>query len=96
MNKNKAAFFDRDGTLIKDAHYLSKIEQVELLPGIIDLCKSLQEQDFLLIVVTNQSGVARGFFDEAFVQKTHEYINNVFCDHGVNFKKFYYCPHHPS
>ena len=94
--KQKAAFFDRDGTLIKDVHYLSSLDHVELLPGIVDFCLYLQQKDYLLFVVTNQSGIARGFFDEAFVQKTHRYISDIFAKHSIYFKKFYYCPHHPS
>jgi D-glycero-D-manno-heptose 1,7-bisphosphate phosphatase len=93
---NRAAFFDRDGTIIKDMHYLSDLSQVEIIPGIIDFCLSLQKKGFLLIVVTNQSGVARGFFDELFVKETHKYIKNIFAKEGVKFFQFYYCPHHPS
>lgn len=93
--KKKAAFFDRDGTLIKDVHYLSSIDQVELLPGILDLCRELQKT-YLLFVVTNQSGVGRGYFDEAFVQETHRYLDAVFKKNGILFTNFYYCPHHPS
>lgn len=90
----KAIFFDRDGTLIKDVHYLSSQDQVEILPGIINFCLDLQKKGYLLFVVTNQSGVARGFFDEQFVQKIHLYLDSIFKKSGINFKKFYYCPHH--
>ena len=96
MNKNKAAFFDRDGTLIKEMHYLSNLNKVELLPGIINFCLELRKKDYLLFVVTNQSGVARGFFDEEFVQKTHLHLDSIFKKNGINFQKFYYCPHHPT
>ena len=92
----KAAFFDRDGTIIKDKHYLSDISQVEILPGAIKLCLALQKKGYKLFVVTNQSGVARGFFDEAFVKKTHIYLAQLFAQHGVLFSDFYYCPHHPN
>jgi len=94
--KNKAVFFDRDGTLIKDVNYLSRIDQIEILPGTIDFCLRLQKKDYLLFVVTNQSGVARGFFDEQFVKDTHNYLSSFFKEQGVYFKKFYYCPHHPT
>jgi len=92
----KAVFFDRDGTLIKDGNYLSRIDQIEILPGVIDFCLKLQKKDYLLFVVTNQSGVARGFFDEQFVKDTHDYLASFFEKQGVYFKKFYYCPHHPT
>ncbi len=93
MKKNKAAFFDRDGTLIKDVSYLSDIKKIEILPGVIDFCLGLQEKGYLLFVVTNQSGVARGYFDEDFVRKTHDYLTKLFLSYGVLFEKFYYCPH---
>lgn len=92
----KAAFFDRDGTLIKDVSYLSDLSQIEVLPFAVDLCLNLQREGFLLIVVTNQSGIARGFFDTAFVEKTHERLEDIFSQRGVFFEKFYYCPHHPN
>lgn len=95
MNKNKAAFFDRDGTLIDDVNYLSSLDQITLLPGVIDLCRLLQSKGYKLFVVTNQSGIARGFFDENFVHKTHEYLADIFEKEGILFEKFYYCPHHP-
>lgn len=94
VKKNKAAFFDRDGTLIKDVHYLSNLNQVELIPGIINFCLDLKKKGYLLFVITNQSGVARGFFDEQFVGKTHLHLDSVFKKYGINFQKFYYCPHH--
>ena len=69
----RAAFFDRDGTLITDVSYLSDLNQIELIPGIVDFCRSLARDGYELFVVTNQSGIARGFFDEAFVEKTHQH-----------------------
>lgn len=93
MGKKRAAFFDRDGTIIKDAHYLSSIDQVEILSGVVDLCLDLQKEGFLLFVTTNQSGIARGFFDEKFVEETHKYLKKLFLCEGVIFEKFYYCPH---
>lgn len=92
----KAAFFDRDGTLIKDVSYLSDLRDIQFLPGAIDLCLRLQAEGHLLFVVTNQSGIARGFFDCAFVEKTHRHLAQLFADNGVHFTQFYYCPHHPS
>ena len=94
--KIKAAFFDRDGTLIKDVSYLSDLKQVELLPGIIKFCSTLQNLGYKLFVVTNQSGIARGFFDESFVEKTHIFISDIFKSNGIKFEKFYYCSHHPK
>lgn len=96
MNKIKAAFFDRDGTLIRDVSYLSRLDQIDVIPGAIRLCQILQEAGYKLFVVTNQSGVARGFFDEEFVKTTHERVSFLFRAYGIHFQKFYYCPHHPE
>jgi D-glycero-D-manno-heptose 1,7-bisphosphate phosphatase len=93
---NKAAFFDRDGTLIDDVHYLSSIEKIELIPHAVALARYLQEQGYKLFVVSNQSGVAQGFFDEDFVQATHHRLHVLLAKQGVNIEKFYYCPHHPT
>ena len=89
----KAAFFDRDGTLIKDVHFLSDIKQIQILPGVIEFCLKLQNEGYELFVITNQSGVARGYFDEAFVQRTHIALKDLFAQHGVLLADFYYCPH---
>lgn len=96
MNRIKAAFFDRDGTLIKDVPYLSDLSQIEILPGAIELCSFLQNLGFKLFVVTNQSGVARGFFDENFIKEAHNYLKKLFLNKGIFFERFYYCPHHPT
>ena len=96
MKNEKAFFFDRDGTLIKDTHFLSSLDKVEILPGVIELCRTIQAANFKLIVVSNQSGVARGFFDEEFVCCTHKYLSEIFAKQGVFFDKFYFCPHHPE
>ena len=96
MQKIKAAFFDRDGTIIKDVSYLSDLKDIEILPKAVNLCIVLQKAGYKLFVVTNQSGIARGFFDENFVEKTHECIKRLFKNQGVVFEKFYVCPHHPT
>jgi D-glycero-D-manno-heptose 1,7-bisphosphate phosphatase len=92
----KAAFLDRDGTIIYDVGYLSKLADCKFLPGAIDLLKRLQDDGYELVVVTNQSGIARGYFDEAFVQETHEFLAAQLLREGVTVKAFYFCPHHPE
>ena len=94
--KIKAAFFDRDGTLIKDVSYLSRLDQIEFIPQALDVCRELQQHGYSVFIVTNQSGIARGFFDEAFVQKTHEHLQKRLRNHGVVVQACYYCPHHPT
>ena len=96
MKKIKAAFFDRDGTLIEDVSYLSRLDQIKLIPESIELCRNLQASGYTLFVVTNQSGIARGYFDEAFVQKTHQHLHKILYNEGITITGWYYCPHHPE
>lgn len=96
MEKIKAAFFDRDGTLIKDVPYLSKLEDVQVLPEAIKIAQMLTLQGYILFIVTNQSGIARGLFDEPFVHKTHAFLDKLLVQHGITIRQYYYCPHHPS
>jgi heptosyltransferase-2 len=86
----RAVFFDRDGTLCKDAHYLNSMDSLQIFPEIRTLNK-LKERGFSLIGVTNQSGIARGIIDQDFVTK----VNSIFIDE-YGFDGFYYCPHHPD
>jgi len=90
INIKRAVFFDRDGTLCKDAGYLRKTEDFEVFPGLGSLSR-LKERGFLLIGVSNQSGIARGLVEVEFVKR----INAVFLD-TYGFDGFYYCPHHPD
>ena len=66
------------------------------MPGVVDLLVQLQQAGYLLIVVTNQSGIARGYFDEPFVEKTHTFLADELATYGIKIAAFYYCPHHPS
>ncbi len=90
LPKLRAVFFDRDGTLIRDADYLRRWEDFEALPGLDEL-KGLKERGFKLIGVTNQSGVARGIVEEGFVRE----VNDLFIK-NYGFDGFYCCPHHPE
>lgn len=96
VEKRKAAFFDRDGTLIDHVEYLSSLDQIKIIPGVFDFCRQFIDAGYLLFVISNQSGVARGFFDEAFVETTHKHLSKIFDDHGVHIEQFYFCPHHPD
>ena len=84
---------DRDGTLIRDVPYLSRLSDVEFLPGVIDTIRKLNDLGIPVCVITNQSGVARGYFSEEFVQKTHRYMNALLSREGASIDRFFYCPH---
>ncbi|MFA5878729.1 MAG: HAD family hydrolase [Candidatus Margulisiibacteriota bacterium] len=93
---NKAVFFDRDGTLIKDQNYLSDPNQVVLDPNAIKALKALQEHNYKLIMVTNQSGIARGLFPLYKFFAVQSRLIKMFSEAGIIFQDFYYCPHHPE
>jgi D-glycero-D-manno-heptose 1,7-bisphosphate phosphatase len=94
MNCRRAAFLDRDGTLIRDVGYLDDLEDIEFLPGAIDAIRKLNELDFFVCVVTNQSGVARGYFSTDFVDATHHRMAKILGRARARVDAFYFCPHH--
>lgn len=91
----KAVFLDRDGTLNEEVNYLYKKEDLRLLPGVEKALKMLRDAGFTLIVVTNQAGVARGYYTEEDVKNLHQYMNGLLKKEGAGIDEFYYCPHHP-
>ena len=92
----KAVFLDRDGTLNIDHGYVYKIDDFQFIEGSIDALKALKEMGYLLVLVTNQSGIARGYFSEdQFLQLT-EWMDWSLADRGVDLDGIYYCPHHPE
>jgi len=93
---NKAVFLDRDGVLILDTSYPGDPEKIVFLSKIGEAVRSLNQKGFKVIVVTNQSGVARGFFPEENVRKIHDKIEKKLKADGARIDKFYYCPHHPD
>jgi D-glycero-D-manno-heptose 1,7-bisphosphate phosphatase len=90
----KACFLDRDGVLIVEAHYLSKPSQVEIIPGVPEALKKLKDAGYLIIVVTNQAGIARGYFPEDNVAMVHAEIDRQLKKAGTSIDAYYYCPHH--
>lgn len=93
---NKAIFLDRDGTINIDKGYLYKIEDFEYIPGVIEGLRMLQDAGYLLIVITNQSGIARGYYSEEDFLELNEWMLSDLKKKGINITKVYYCPHHPS
>jgi D,D-heptose 1,7-bisphosphate phosphatase len=92
----KAIFLDRDGTLVKDVHYCSRPEDLEFLPTVIDGLKLLNDIDFKVIVITNQSGIARGYFTECTLNNIHEKMKADLLEQNIKIDAIYYCPHHPN
>lgn len=92
----KAFFFDRDGTLNVDKDYLYKIEDFEWLADAPQAIRWANERGFLVIVITNQSGVARGYFSEDDVHRLHEWMNEDLARFDAHIDAFYYCPHLPN
>jgi len=91
-----AAFLDRDGTLNEEVGYLNRLDRLVIFPWSVDAVRLLNRAGFAVVVVTNQAGVARGYFDEAFVHETHRVLASRLADGGGHVDGFYYCPHHPD
>jgi D-glycero-D-manno-heptose 1,7-bisphosphate phosphatase len=91
-----AVFLDRDGTLIEEVGYLDRPERVQLYPWTSDAVRALNRAGIRVIMVTNQSGIARGFFDEPMVRRIHDRIAAQLARGGARLDAYYYCPHHPD
>lgn len=91
----RVVFLDRDGTLNQEVRYLYRPRDLVLLPGVPQALKLLKEAGYRLVVVTNQAGVARGYYGEEDVRKLHRHMNRVLEAEGVSIDAYYYCPHHP-
>lgn len=92
----QAVFLDRDGTLNVEKEYLSRVEGFAFFPGVPEAIKRLKEAGFLVIVVTNQSGVARGYFTLEDVDRIHRHMQHLLAQQGTAIDAFYICPHHPD
>lgn len=96
MKQNKAIFLDKDGTLIPDIPYNVNPDLISLEEGAVDGLYCLQAIGYLLIIISNQSGVALGLFPEKELTGVHEKIRQLLEDNQIKLDGFYYCPHHPS
>ena len=96
MSGRPAVFFDRDGTLIEDLHYLRDPAGVRLLPGTADAVRRLNAAGYAAVVVTNQSGIARGLLTESEYQATARRLDALLAAEGAMLDGHYHCPHHPS
>src|SRR5512138_359451 len=92
---SKAVFLDKDGTLVEDIPYNVDPERIRLADGALESLRILQDHGYRLIVVSNQSGVARGLFEEHELHAVRQKIRDLLAPAGVVLTDFYYCPHHP-
>jgi D-glycero-D-manno-heptose 1,7-bisphosphate phosphatase len=89
-------FLDRDGTLVRDEGYTHRVEDYELLPGVVEGLRRLVEAGYALAIVTNQSGIGRGYFDEAAYDAFRRHLEHDLASHGVPIERSYHCPHLPD
>jgi histidinol-phosphate phosphatase family protein len=92
----RAVFLDRDGTINKEINYLSKKEQVEILPKVPEAIRMLNESGFLVIIITNQSGVARNYFSMETLSEINSHILNELGKQNARIDDIFICPHHPD
>jgi D-glycero-D-manno-heptose 1,7-bisphosphate phosphatase len=91
-----AVFLDRDGTLVEDVHYLDAVDRLKFFPYSVDAVRALNRAGLTVVLVSNQSGVARGFFPESAVWAVHDRIAAELAAAGAAINAYYYCPHHPE
>lgn len=92
----KAVFLDKDGTLIEDVPYNVEPDKIQLTSGAVDGVRSLHAAGYKLFVISNQSGVARGYFPETALVAVEQHLREMLAAIGVPLAGFYYCPHHPD
>ena len=92
----KALFLDRDGVINKDYGYVHKISDFEFIPGIFDLCQAALKHEYLIIVITNQAGIARGFYDEETFLTLTKKVDRIFLAQDIVITETLFCPHHPE
>ena len=90
-----AVFLDRDGTIIEEVNYLKDPADIQLLPGAVEALRLLQER-YPLVIITNQAGIARGYFDEQQLREIHRHLEQLLADMEILLAGIYYCPHHPE
>lgn len=96
MNKDAAVFLDRDGVINEEVGYLDHLDKLRIIPYAFEAIKLINESGMKAVVISNQSGIARGMMTEEFVQKTNHYLQNILQERGVYINNFYFCPHHPT
>ena len=93
--KRPAIFIDRDGTINEQMGYINHLSRFNILPGVPEAIKLLNENNFIVIVVTNQSGIARGYYPLELVEKIHTHMEETLEKEGAQIDDIFYCPHYP-
>lgn len=96
MTRRPAVFMDRDGTLAHEVGYVNDVSRFRLFPWSIEAVRLINRSGFLAVLVTNQAGVARGYFPEPAVREVHQRLAAALADGGARLDGVYYCPHHPE
>lgn len=96
MTLKRAVFVDRDGTINEESGYLFRKEECRFIPGAIEAIVQLHKAGFLVVVITNQSGIARGYYNEVDLEQLHVYMSDVIAAAGGKVAGWYHCPHHPD
>jgi len=92
----KAVFLDRDGVINIDTGYVSHSDDFVFIEGVIEACKAIKEKGYEIVIITNQSGIARGYFSEDDFMTLTEWMDWSFADKGIDIDGVYFCPHHPE
>jgi len=92
----RAVFLDRDGTIARDVHYCRRVEDFEILPLVPEAIRLLNQEGYKVVVITNQSGIARGYFSEATLSLIHRKMITTLEQGGARIDAVYFCPHHPD
>jgi D-glycero-D-manno-heptose 1,7-bisphosphate phosphatase len=93
---NRAVFLDRDGTINEEVGYLKSLDMLKVIPGAGAAIRRLNAAGFKVVIITNQSGVARGYFPESLVHEAHALLTATLLKDGATIDGIYYCPHHPT
>ncbi len=93
---NKALFLDRDGVVNEEVNYLHKVEDFRFIDGVFDSCRFFSSLGYLIVIITNQSGIARGYYSEADYRQLTAWMTEQFTTQGIAVAGVYHCPHHPD
>jgi len=96
MEKKLAIFLDRDGTINEEVGYLDSMEKLQIIPAAFEAIRLINQSGMKAVVVSNQAGVAKGYFSEKFVREINGQIQSALLERGALIDRFYFCPHHPS